>query len=271
MLATTFGPTRDRPRRRVLMFAYYFPPLGGGGGVQRTLKHVKYLPAAGWDPIVLTSRPSFTPMRDPILATEVPVGTPVIRAPNWFRCSWSSGGSPGRFSRARLPTTAASYVGWPDEIAGWMPAATRQGVRAVRRYAPDVLYSTSSPVSAHVVAMTVSRITRVPWVADFRDPWTKNAPWHATPFARLSARLERRVVGCADHVVLADEQIELLDVAPEDPRRAVIRNGVDPEDVPPRGHSRAESDSGSRRWGRSTAHVTRGPCSRHCARWSTGR
>ena len=39
------------PRQKVLMFAYYFPPLGGSG-VQRTLKYVKYLPDHGFEPLV---------------------------------------------------------------------------------------------------------------------------------------------------------------------------------------------------------------------------
>ena len=50
-------------RRRVLMLAYYFPPYGGGG-VQRALKQVKYLPGEGFDPIVVTSRPGGYPIQD---------------------------------------------------------------------------------------------------------------------------------------------------------------------------------------------------------------
>lgn len=41
------------PGRKVLFIAYYFPPVAGGG-VQRLAKFVKYLPAAGWLPVVLT-------------------------------------------------------------------------------------------------------------------------------------------------------------------------------------------------------------------------
>jgi glycosyltransferase involved in cell wall biosynthesis len=224
----------ERSRRRVLMLAYYFPPLGGGG-VQRTLKHVKYLPAVGWDPIVLTTRPAYAPTLDPMLADEVPAGTPVIRAPELVPLHLVKWAVAGALRRARLPTTPAQYIGWPDEKAGWMPAAIWHAVGAVRRHRPDVLYSTSAPVSAHVVALTVSRITGIPWVADFRDPWTKNAPWDpaSSALAGLSARLERQVVRSAASVVVADERIELLGVAPQGPRRNVIRNGVDPEDVPP--------------------------------------
>ncbi|MCS4471994.1 hypothetical protein JQ032_01445 [Clostridium botulinum] len=39
--------------KKVLIIAYYFPPLGWSG-VQRTLKFVKYLKDFGWQPIVVT-------------------------------------------------------------------------------------------------------------------------------------------------------------------------------------------------------------------------
>ena len=45
----------EADRRRVLVLAYYFPPVGGAG-VQRTLKFVKYLSALGWDAAVISTR-----------------------------------------------------------------------------------------------------------------------------------------------------------------------------------------------------------------------
>ena len=48
----------DSPaHRRVLVVAYYFPPVGGSG-VQRISKFVKYLPDFGWQPTVLAARPA---------------------------------------------------------------------------------------------------------------------------------------------------------------------------------------------------------------------
>jgi glycosyltransferase involved in cell wall biosynthesis len=218
--------------RRVLMLAYFFPPLGGGG-VQRTLKHVKYLPEHGFEPVVLTTRFIWSPIRDSTLTAEVPPGTTVIRAPEvpLHVARW---GLQGALRRARLSTEPASYLGWPDEAAGWVPGATWQALRAVRRARPHVLYSTSSPVSAHLVALIVSRLTGVPWVADFRDAWTRNPQGEAPggPFGRLSAWLERKVVERARALVVVDDSVELLGVEPDDPRRIVIRNGVDAEDVP---------------------------------------
>ena len=224
---------REKPRRRVLMLAYFFPPLGGGG-VQRTLKHVKYLPDAGFDAIVLTTRSGWSPERDPTLAEDVRPGTVVIRAPELplRLVKWGLGGA---LRRARLPAHLTSYVGWPDEMVGWVPGATWHALRAVRRYRPEVLYSTHSPASAHLVALIVSRATGIPWVADFRDAWTRNPQGErvARPFAGLSARLERAVVKRASYLVVVDESVELLEVDFDHSRLVVIRNGVDPEDVPP--------------------------------------
>jgi hypothetical protein len=60
-----------RPWRKALVLAYRFPPQGGGG-VQRTLKFVKYLPQQGWLPIVQTVSNPYWPLQDPTLLSEVP-------------------------------------------------------------------------------------------------------------------------------------------------------------------------------------------------------
>jgi glycosyltransferase involved in cell wall biosynthesis len=225
-------------RRRALMIAYFFPPLGGGG-VQRTLKHVKYLPDAGFEPIVVTTRLGWSPMRDAALARDVPPDTLVIRAPEipLHVLKW---GLHGALRRARLPTGITAYIGWPDEAAGWVPAATWNALRAVRRYRPDVLYSTSSPASAHLVALIVNHMTGVPWVADFRDAWMRNPQLErvAKPVDELSARLERAIVRRARCLIVADDSIQLLGMPSNDTRRTVISNGVDPDDVPSVGRPR---------------------------------
>jgi glycosyltransferase involved in cell wall biosynthesis len=221
----------EKTHRRVLVLAYFFPPLGGGG-VQRTLKFVKYLPEHGFAPVVLTTGFGWSPIRDPTLGSEIPAGTTIIRAPE-VPLQVIKWGLQRMLRRARLSMSPASYLGWPDEAAGWVPGATWHALRAVRRHRPHVLYSTSSPVSAHLVALIVSRITGVPWVADFRDAWTRNPQGEQLhgPFARLSAALEEKVVNRANYVVVVDDSVELLGIEDGDRRRVVIPNGVDPEDV----------------------------------------
>ena len=66
--------------RRVLVLAYFFPPLGGAG-VQRTLKFVRYLAPLGWRATVVTTRSRHYPVRDESLLEEIPEGTRVVRTP----------------------------------------------------------------------------------------------------------------------------------------------------------------------------------------------
>ena len=216
------------------MFAYYFPPLGGGG-VQRTLKYVKYLPAEGFDSVVISGGARAYALRDRDLLREVPSGTVVIRARALplRQGQWKLGGA---LRRAGLSTTLVDNALWPDGLAGWLPAAVWHGLRAARIHRPEVLYSTSGPETAHLAALIVHRMTGLPWVADFRDAWTLN-PFDVPsmgrrPLAAASARLERAVVAGASFMTIVDESIDLLGLSADDPRRVVIRNGVDPDDLP---------------------------------------
>jgi glycosyltransferase involved in cell wall biosynthesis len=213
------------------MLAYYFPPLGGGG-VQRTLKHAKYLPSAGFDVIVVTGSGRGFPLRDRHLARELPPGTVVLRA-GTVPVQIARWKTEGALRRLGLPTWPASVIGWPDEMMGWLPGAVHQALRAVRRYRPEVLYTTSSPVTAHVAGLIVQRLTGLPWVADFRDPWTRHlyTSRQFRPMARASATLEEVVARRADRVVLADDSVTVLGVEPDDGRATIIRNGVDAEDL----------------------------------------
>jgi hypothetical protein len=192
-------------RLRLLVVAYYFPPAGGAG-VQRALKWVKYLPAHGIDPVVLTVRAGAYPQLDPTLAAEVPAGVSVHRtpAPDPF-------GLYGRLTRAdrdRIVATRTDDVGsgggvaegaarWlranvflPDARVGWVPFAAWRGARLSRQRGIDALLTTGPPHSAHLAGLAIRRAGRLPWVADFRDPWTDIHYYRDLPRTRLAARLD---------------------------------------------------------------------------------
>ena len=68
---------------RVLMAAYYFPPLAGSG-VFRSLKFAKYLPRFGWQPTVISTDrpPDGWSYADESLIAEIPADVEVIRIPD---------------------------------------------------------------------------------------------------------------------------------------------------------------------------------------------
>jgi len=115
---------------------------------------------------------------------------------------------------------------------GWLPAATVAAVRTAREWRPDVVLSSASPITSHLIGLATSRTVGVPWVADFRDPWTllDRARPLARPLRALNARTERALVRRASRVILADEHWDLVGLRRDDPRRVVITNGADEAD-----------------------------------------
>jgi glycosyltransferase involved in cell wall biosynthesis len=62
----------------------------------------------------------------------------------------------------------------PDRWISWRFAAMREGLRMIREFKPDVIWSTYPIATAHVIASALHRKTGIPWVADFRDPMAQD-------------------------------------------------------------------------------------------------
>jgi glycosyltransferase involved in cell wall biosynthesis len=232
--------------KRVLMIVPFFPP-NAGGGVYRPLSFVKYLGGYGWATAVLTMDAESYWIRDEGLLDQVPADCPVRRTGSasgqavLSRLGHRSGrpreGAPQIRSSKRFgflrKVGAAALV--PDTYLGWYPFAVREGMAMLREQRFDAIYSTSPPETSHLVALRLAASTRLPWIADFRDPWMNlHLLPTPTPFhRRLHETLERRVCARASAVVVATPwHRELLarkypDLAPAE----LIRNGYDPADI----------------------------------------
>ncbi len=251
-----------RTNRRLLVLAYFFPPVGGGG-VQRTTKFLKYLAPRGWSATVITAEPEYWIMDDS-LVRDIPEGTRVERTraltaytvlQHVFRPKRSASGAPTAGRRPsgafRALKRASDFVLVPDQYVGWNPFALARARRVLREERIDALYTTSSPDSAHLVGRTLARETRLPWVADFRDPWTDRTSY--APPTRLHdawhRRLEHAVLRDASRVLTTTEstRLDFLAKYPDvDPRKCrTITNGFDEDDF-----ARARLEGARRRTGR---------------------
>src|SRR5262245_46696232 len=220
---------RDRRQpgdsKRALMVAYHFPPEGTSSGVLRTLKFCKYLPAYGWTPHVLTLRERAYPVTDNRLLAQVPANAVIHR---------TRGGDVAKMIgvRGRYPGVFAV----PDRHANWFPFGVITGLRAIRSQRLTALFSTSPHPTAHLIAATLRRLTHIPWVADFRDPWIEEGlyPRPGSLRCRVESHLERLVVNTADRITVTTPPFrhDLLQRYPGlSPSKVhVLFNGYDEDD-----------------------------------------
>jgi glycosyltransferase involved in cell wall biosynthesis len=172
------------PRKPALLIAFHYPPIGVSSGVQRTLAFSRYLGEYGWDPLVLTVHPrAYETVREDQLS-DIPATVVVKRA--------------FALDTRRHLAVGGRYPRWlaiPDRWISWLPAGVAGGLDLVRRYRPAVIWSTFPIATAHLIALTLHRLTGVPWVADCRDPMTepgyRNRPAHSWLEHKLVERAAR--------------------------------------------------------------------------------
>ena len=149
--------------KRVLMVAYHFPPLAGSSGIQRTLRFVQHLPKFGWQPLVLSTNTRAYERISHDLDADLPSGTVVRRA--------------FALDSARHLSLWGRHVGAlarPDRWMSWKFDGVRQGMKMIRDFRPDVLWSTYPIATAHLIGAELHRRSGIPWVADFRDPMAQD-------------------------------------------------------------------------------------------------
>jgi glycosyltransferase involved in cell wall biosynthesis len=75
------------------------------------------------------------------------------------------------------------------------------GRALLRRTRVDAVISSSAPITAHLIARRLCGHRAIPWVADFRDPWSAFLP-SGSPLQRRASRLERSLAHAASRVVM---------------------------------------------------------------------
>ncbi len=240
--------------KNILIIAYYFPP-SGGPGVQRVLKHIKYLHEFGWNPIVLTVSNGQFPARDESLLQQIPKHVKVYRSHIYEPYDLYrklTGKKKGTAIDVNVIKKDDQKVSFKEKIAefiratffipdariGWLFSATKAIKEIQKEHKIDAIYSSSPPYTCSIIARNFKRRSKLPWVAGFRDPWRGfiSAPKRWFLPEAFDIMMERSVFEEADAVECAWEGI-IKDALGKYPRLDKkkfhhVPNGFDSSDFP---------------------------------------
>ncbi len=235
--------------KKVLIITYYWPP-SGGAGVQRWLKFVKYLADFGWEPIVFIPENPEYPMLDESFKHDIPANLNVLKCKIWEPYSFYK-----RLIGQKQTERVVSGVlqekkrkGWAQKLALWIrgnifiPDARKFWIKPAYRFLIDYLknnpvdamVSNGPPHSMHLIALKVKKATGLPWLADFRDPWSNidfTEELAMSDWAKnQNKKLEKLVLDQADVVTVVGDWMKAEFSEISSTRIEVITNGYDPDD-----------------------------------------
>ncbi|MBN1415811.1 MAG: glycosyltransferase family 4 protein [Bacteroidales bacterium] len=214
---------QNEKQTTVMLIHYYFPPRGGAA-VQRIVKFCKYLQQFNCRVIVMTSGVDYD-IQDLDLLESIPPDTKVFTTypPGQTKAM------EGQFGRRNMII---------DAFLAWVPSALKKAREIIAEYDIDVLLTTSPPHSQHIIGMRLKKETGLPWVADFRDPWTSDLRfmrykkgWRSI----IDRYVEKRILKRADIVIATTKSAteSFRQKAPascDQTKFKCIVNGYDPDD-----------------------------------------
>ncbi len=198
---------------KVLVIAYYFPPMGLSG-VQRTLKFVKYMRDYNWEPVVLTSASAGYYAHDNHLLKEAEsLNINIIRAGgkdiNSRLARKGTIKMPPEFIRKNLSRISNTFF-IPDNKKGW----TKKAIITVREILTtenfNLIFVTAPPFSAINMAVKLKKEFNLPLVIDYRDLWLGNQfAFYPTPVHKyLHKRMEYRALKAADKIIATNRKMK---------------------------------------------------------------
>lgn len=245
--------------KKILFCAYFFPPLGLGG-TQRSLKFVKYLRMFGYEPIVVTvGKDAAHYKRDNSMLEELPEGIEILRFDDEFESIVDLN---GKDQQQIFNLYAGTGVGdeWlnkyrdivmgkdvdyfrevliPDNNIYWVNNVLKHIENRVSMSEIELIYTTGSPFSSYFLGYYIKQKYNIPWIADYRDPWTSSETQvkyrhkYSERTAVLIKEMEKLLIRSSDSIITVNDDIaDGIEKKMKADRKkiSVITNGFDEED-----------------------------------------
>lgn len=207
-------------KKRALLIPFHFPPQSASSGIQRSLSFTRNLPESGWQPMVLSASPMAYEKKNASQLNQLPPDVLIKHA--YALDTKRHLGIAGRYPE---------LIALPDRWISWLFSAVPLGWYLIRRQKPDVIWSTFPIATAHLIGLSLKRLTGLPWVADFRDPMLQVDYPKSTRQRQIYRWIEQQTIQhCSKavfttHSALDSYRQRFPHVSPE--KFAVIENGYD--------------------------------------------
>tara|TARA_B100001059_G_scaffold117607_1_gene117865 strand:+ start:8464 stop:9645 length:1182 start_codon:yes stop_codon:yes gene_type:complete len=120
---------------------------------------------------------------------------------------------------------------FPDKyFVRWFLMKQKEIDNIVVKFNPDVIISSSSPVTSHIIARRIAKKFKIKWCADFRDLWSLNHNHPGKIIGKvLDGILEKHIIKQANYIVTVSPLISNQLSHFHDKKVFVITNGYSPE------------------------------------------
>lgn len=198
---------------KVLILAYYFPPMGMSG-VQRTLKFAKYMSKFNWQPTVITTGKTGYFAHDLSLMKEaMEAEIEIIRTdaydPNSLLSKQGTIKMPNENVRKVLSAVSKTFF-IPDNKISWANRAYKTAKDLLQKDKFDVLFVSAPPFSAFIAAAKLKKEFRIPLIVDYRDLWFGNQfSFYPTFYHKAKHKsLEGEALRAADKIIAVNRKIK---------------------------------------------------------------
>ncbi|MEJ5306299.1 MAG: glycosyltransferase family 4 protein [Ignavibacteria bacterium] len=224
-------------KRKVLVIAYYFPPMGFSG-VQRTAKFVKYLVDFNWEPTVLTIKPKYYYAFDDVLLKEIEErGIRIIRtgSKDPTQKVFNQKKIKSDFLRKVLNRISQTFF-LPDNKISWIKPALKEARKLLSSESFDIIFATAPPYTDFLIGAKLKKEFNIPLILDYRDAWLDDGlSFYPTPIHRWIVKgMERKVLNLSDKIIAYTRQIKehILKNYPfiKPDEISIIPHGYDEED-----------------------------------------
>ncbi len=198
---------------KVLVIAYYFPPLGLSG-VQRTLKFTKYFNDFNWLPTVITTgKIGYFAYDESLLKEANDAGIEIIRTesinPNSLLKNKGTVKMPSTWLMKLLGRVSKSIF-IPDNKKFWSKKAAKVANKVLSKDKFDAIYISVPPFSAIAPIVKLKAKHDIPIFVDYRDAWLSNQfRFYPTPYHKYKhKKIEDRVLRKIDRIIVVNRIIK---------------------------------------------------------------